>query len=336
MTEPHPGAPALDLSIIICTRNRGSKLQGTLDSLAALRSDHTWEVIVADNASTDDTVQVVTRADRCGGRLRIIRVEQVGLGAARDAAWRQASGRIISFTDDDCYVAPDYVDQVIRVFDTYPDVGCVGGRIMLYDPQDARITIDERTVACVTPANAFVNAGTLHGANLSFPRSALAAIGGLDPYLGAGTPFPCEDIDAVAAVVWSGSPVMFHPGPVVWHHHRRRETDLAGLFAGYDRGRGAYYAKYVLRPDTRLIYARAWWGFALEYKDRNGLVRLTREIRAGLAYLRHMQAYGFLLAAIAIGTFGYAIVLAVVGWRILLRYARAVRPRGSQQRGENG
>ena len=132
------------VSIIICTRNRAKSLGGTIKSLTQIKSGYEWEAILVDNASTDNTTQVFKENWDCGGRFRYLRVDQVGLGAARDAAWRQARGRIISFTDDDCYLAPDYVDRVVEAFTAHPEVGCVGGRILLYDPQDARVTIDER------------------------------------------------------------------------------------------------------------------------------------------------------------------------------------------------
>ena len=312
-------AGMIDLSIVICTRNRAATLQGTLDALARIRSLRCWEAVIADNGSTDDTASVIAQSDQCGGRLRFLRVDRIGLGAGRDAAWRQSRGRIIAFTDDDCYLAPDYVDTLLKVFEDYPSVGCVGGRILLFDSEDARVTIDERTQAVETPPRRFVDAGLLHGANLAFRRSTLETIGGMDPDLGAGTPFPCEDIDGVAATLWSGQSALFHPAPVVWHHHRRRKADVDALHASYDRGRGAYYAKYLLRPDTRSATLRGWWNIARHYNNRKGLVRLAREMRSGAAYLRHKKAFGFVVAAAPIAVVKYGAVFGMVAWRILRR-----------------
>ena len=155
-------------------------------------------------------------------------------------------------------MAEDYVDAVLAAFDGRPDVGVLGGRILLFDPDDARVTIDERDHPAEIAPRSFVEAGAVKGANLSFRREALQAIGGFDPELGAGTPFPCEDIDAVASVLWAGYRGRYDPRPVVLHHHRRREPDVPRLRAGYDRGRGAYYAKFLLRPDCRRAYAAGW------------------------------------------------------------------------------
>lgn len=304
--------PAPTVSIVICTRNRARSLSGTLHSLTKLESNHAWEALVIDNASVDDTRQVIDGADDCDGRLRRLQVDQVGLGAARDAAWRQARGSIVSFTDDDCYLKPDYVDAIIDVFDAHPRVGCVGGRIMLFDPLDAQVTIDERDTPHQIEPFQFINAGEIQGANLSFRRDVLDRIGGFDPRLGAGTRFPCEDIDAVAAAAWAGTLVRFDPGPTVFHHHRRRSRDVEKLRAAYDHGRGAYYAKYILRSDTRRNYVRGWWRLATNECHWSSLIRLSRELTAAAAYLVHRKRYGFLLMAAPVGLSAYCIVGALV------------------------
>jgi GT2 family glycosyltransferase len=274
-----------DLSIVICTRNRAGQLRGTLDSLMAMKTARRWEAILIDNASTDGTADVIRRASELEPRIRYFREERIGLGAARDRGWREARSALISLTDDDCYVAEDYVDAVVTVFESRPDVGVLGGRILLFDPEDARITIDERDYPVELAPQSFVLAGALKGANLSFRREALQEIGGFDPELGAGTQFPCEDIDAVAAVLWAGFQGRYDPRPLVHHHHHRRLPDVPRLRAGYDRGRGAYYAKFLLRPECRRAYAAGWLSEVRKNLNGEGLARLFRELRSAAAYL---------------------------------------------------
>lgn len=297
MTGPDAPAAAPDVSIVICTRNRASTLGGTLRSLRRLRTAHGWEVLIVDSASSDETGRVLAAADDCGGRLSVLRLGTPGLGLARDAGWRAARGHIVAFTDDDCYLEPDYVDALLVVFDEHRDASCIGGRILLHDPADARVTVDERDEPVLHAPFRFANAGIVQGANMAFRRAALERSGGFDHGLGAGTPFPCEDIDAVASVLWDGGAVRFDPRPVVWHHHRRREADLEALWRGYDRGRGAYYAKYLLRPDTRRAYAAGWWHIARRYRHRWQVERLAREIGGAFRYLARRRAVPFLVLA---------------------------------------
>lgn len=313
------------VSIVICTRNRAKTLQATIAALMRIESSHPWEAILVDNASTDGTMQALQAFGNHGGRFRCLRVERIGLGAARDAAWRQARGRIVSFTDDDCYVAPDYVDQIVEVFRRHPEVGCVGGRILLHDPTDAPITIEERDVPRELRPFHFVEAGELHGANLSFRFEALERAGGFDPELGAGTPFPFEDIDVVAATSWAGVPARFDPLPVVSHHHGRKPADTGRIMAGHDRGRGAYYAKYILRKDTRKAYVIGWWRLANAFYYASTLGRLLRECRSAAAYFLHRKRYGFLLVALPVWAAAYAGITVMVGLRFLA--SRLRRPR---------
>lgn len=279
----------MDVSIIICTLNRAASLQGTLDSLAAIRSEREWEVILLDSSS-DNTAEVVKAADDCGGRLRYAYEEPLGLGAARDTAWRLARGRICAFTDDDCYLDPGFVDAVAAAFDDHPDAGCIGGRILLYDPEDAPITIDERTEPRTISARQPVSAGELQGANLSIPRSVLETVGGFDRNMGAGTPFPCEDVDVLAATLWAGYPAYFDPRPVVHHHHGRRGEAAQRVAEVYDRGRGAYYAKFILRRDTRFVYLRNWL-MAGRWNPHLTQASMTREFNTARAYFRHRRAH---------------------------------------------
>ena len=305
------------VSIVICTRNRAKSLGGTINSLRQIKSDYEWEAILVDNASTDSTPQVLKDLGDYGGRFRYLRVDKVGLGAAHDAAWRQARGRIISFTDDDCYLAPDYVNKVVEVFCAHPEIGCVGGRILLYDPQDASYTIDERILPCEIKPFHFVMAGELQGANLSLRFEVLERVGGFDTELGPGTKFNCEDVDIVASTLWAGFAARFEPGPVVFHHHGRKWAEMDKIMASYDRGRGAYYAKYILRCDTRREYIIGWWRLANASYYRSTLRRLFGEFQGAASYLAHRKRYEVLLMALPIWLATYGAISLMVGMRYI-------------------
>jgi len=122
----------------------------------------------------------------------------------------------------------------------------------------------------------------------------------------------------VAATLWAGFAARFDPRPVVSHHHGRRIADVPALEAGYDRGRGAYYAKYLLRPDSRITCLRAWWRQANRGHYRSSLRRLNREILAASRYLLTERHYGFLLIASVPAGAAYLLYAA----RCVLRHVR--------------
>lgn len=270
-------------SLIICTRNRAAKLARCLESLAGLNGVENWELVLIDNGSTDSTASVIDGfAQSYAHRLLRVFEPRPGLGIARNAGVAVASGDILAFTDDDCYPAREFLDELQRVFSDR-SVGYMGGRILLYDQDDAPVSIRVTTEARFVGAHSFVHTGLIQGANMACRRAVIDSVGAFDADFGAGTPFPAEDVEFVArasAAGWCGG---YFPGPVVYHDHGRRgEAVIRRLFEQYDRGRGAYYAKFILRTDTRWTYCRYWyWSVNL----RTGKRRLKNEIVGALHYL---------------------------------------------------
>ena len=120
-------------SVVICTRNRASSLQRTLNSIveaaANVASDDApgWEVLVVDNGSTDDTQETVARFE---DRLPIRSVVQpiAGLSNARNAGIDAAQGRFLLWTVDDVLVDQAWLSSYQRAFLSQPETGIFGGR----------------------------------------------------------------------------------------------------------------------------------------------------------------------------------------------------------------
>jgi glycosyltransferase involved in cell wall biosynthesis len=94
---------APDISIIVCTQNRAAMLRGALASLYDLATDgFTYEIVVIDNGSTDDTQKTIaTAATQSRKALRGIYEPEKGIVPARNRGIREARGRWIAFFDDD-------------------------------------------------------------------------------------------------------------------------------------------------------------------------------------------------------------------------------------------
>src|SRR4051794_39692059 len=94
-----------DISVVVPTRNRAGRLRALLESLAAQPAH---EVIVVDNASSDDTQAVVADAGVRGIRLP----EPMGPAVARNRGWRAARGELVVFTDDDVVAQPGWLNAI--------------------------------------------------------------------------------------------------------------------------------------------------------------------------------------------------------------------------------
>jgi glycosyltransferase involved in cell wall biosynthesis len=117
-------------SAVICTHNRAADLKEALLSLLHQNVKNSYEVIVVDNCSTDQTKQVVQEFQKMVN-IPVIYIfeERLGLSVARNRAIREASGEYVLFLDDDAVASTNWIGGIIALFDLDPRIGCVGGKI---------------------------------------------------------------------------------------------------------------------------------------------------------------------------------------------------------------
>ena len=273
----------MKLSLVICTRNRAAQLSDCLETILHIECEDAWELVIVDNGSTDNTSIIIEQfRDSFSGQLTVEIEALPGLSRARNRGWRSANGDIIAFTDDDCYPDPKFLQTLIECFEEDPNLGFVGGRILLHDPTDYRITFQESEQRQEVLPCSFINAGFIQGSNFAFRKRAIESVNGFDELLGAGTRFASEDVDILARMSAKGWFGCYDPRPLVYHHHRRKtESEAAQLMKQYDRGRGAYYVKCLTNPLLRNVYLKN-----LSWKVRSQNLETTyREFAAAMEYM---------------------------------------------------
>jgi glucosyl-dolichyl phosphate glucuronosyltransferase len=184
-------------SIVIATYNRAADLRETLGSLAGLRPNGPWEVIVVDNNSPDGTRAVVEAAARdFPADLRYLFEPEQGRSPAINAGIRASRGGIIATTDDDVRVPPDWLD---RAADGLGRLRCdfAGGRVLPIWGGPRPAWLPDRggrqwaVIALLDygPEPIEFGARVPLGVNMAFTRRALDRAGLLDPRTGrrAGT-----------------------------------------------------------------------------------------------------------------------------------------------------
>ena len=109
------------ISVVIPTRNGARTLAACLESLRA-SSFPPAEIIVVDDASSDDSGEIARRFD-----CRVVRVdENIGAARAKNRGAREATGDILFFTDDDVIITRDALQHLIENFADARVAGVVG------------------------------------------------------------------------------------------------------------------------------------------------------------------------------------------------------------------
>lgn len=203
MAEARPDAPEIaprrpsgvDATILICTYNRAASLGATLDSIAASsETTFTWDVLVVDNNSTDDTRKVVEgRRSRFPVPLQYLFEGQQGKSNALNTGMRATAARVIVFTDDDVRVPPEWLGAAVRPLLTREDIDYTGGPVRPIWGGPAPRWLDVSGNMGGTIAVKDHGAGefifedeqkTPLGVNMAVRRSLIERIGGFRPDLG--------------------------------------------------------------------------------------------------------------------------------------------------------
>lgn len=276
----------LNVSAIICTRNRAGSLTRALRAMLELDlSDGPFELIIVDNGSSDDTKFVIEEfAGKSNFQIRYVFEPKPGLSYARNCGLRNASGDLILFTDDDCYVEKEWVGVARKLFaDNLEKM--IGGRVEQFNKSHLRLAI-KTAISPEKLDSPNMIYGFLHGANMAFGRCVLARIGYFDVRFGAGTKLrAAEDTDFTYRALIAGIPVTYEPTLVVQHDHGRSgKHEQHKLEYGYTLGIGGMLAKNLLNGRTDLMRP-IYWDVRSHLRGWNDNQVQWRELFSKIAYL---------------------------------------------------
>lgn len=272
------------LSVAVCSYNRSHSLARTLDSLVLMHTSGgvTWELIVVDNNSTDDTRATVERyADSLP--IRYVFEAHQGLSMARNRAIREFRGDVLIFTDDDVVVEPNWLANYHSAVCQHPSAAYFGGKVLPFYPagRPEWLTDDGERLALIDGLLVRFHLGdTVHpfepgeptpfGASFALRRSLIAQVGEFRRDLGVtgSVPGRGEEAEYLARAIAVGATGVYVGTAVVNHATDPRRLTLSYLYKyGQQKGIAARRTgnKEVGTP------ARALWF----------LVRGMRQLLAG-------------------------------------------------------
>jgi GT2 family glycosyltransferase len=257
-----PVAHAMSIAAIVCTRNRGARFVGAVESILSGTLRPT-ELIVVDQSTDNRAREAGSRFDAVAG-FRYCRVGTVGLSRARNTGIDLTRADIVAFIDDDCEASRDWLAGIVGGFERDARIGVVHGNVLAgpHDPRLGFIPSYLRVAPMLATSMREKHLAEGMGASMAVQRSTWTAVGGFDEQLGAGGRFrSAEDIDFTMRALENGFAVYETSQGHVVHSGFRSWQDGEWLIYDYLYGIGATYAKHLkcgqasaLRPMARLAW----------------------------------------------------------------------------------
>ena len=243
MKNPHPL-----ISIIIPAYNCEETIVRCVDSILRL----TWgnkEIIIIDDGSTDATPDILKGY---GGDIRIIKTPNAGPSRARNIGVREATGEFIAFTDSDCIVAENWLDELFKGFVSEKTAGVGGDQQSPADDTLFGINIHTfmKSVGFVADylkiQDRLIRTRHNPTCNVMYRRDVLLEAGLFDEAL-----WPGEDVDIDLKISRLGYELYYNPGAVVWHYRPKDAGAFSRMMRRYGWAQAYLVRKYGL---FRLIH----------------------------------------------------------------------------------
>jgi glycosyltransferase involved in cell wall biosynthesis len=265
------------VTIAVCSRDRTDDLRRCLDSLRRLDYPEI-QLLVVDNSPTDDSTCNMVRAEY--PEAHYVCEQRPGLNWARNRAIEEARGEIIAYIDDDAVADTRWVSALARIFVEDPSVMAVTGLVVPYELETEAQSLFERyggfgrgfhrrwyrvdVKRGELAATRYAGAGMFGtGTNMAYRLSVFDLLGRFDPALDVGTPTNGGgDLDMFFRVLKEGHMLVYEPGAVVCHRHRREYSQLRTQLTNNGIGLYSYLTRSAIEyKDERAAFIKMgiWW-----------------------------------------------------------------------------
>src|SRR5262245_6549575 len=241
------------VSVVICTKNRAKYLSVCLEEVIKQASEFSdVEIVVIDNASTDDTKAVVDKLfTNATPSCRYVYEGRAGISNTRNSGRAAARGGIIAYTDDDAIPRPGWMDKVRGHFlDSGSDYLAGKVELKLDAPLPGWFSEGLLWVIGKSPFGDKVKvleSESPISANCAIRAAVFDAVGGYDPRIS----YYGEEVNFFYRIKEKGFITLFRTDIVVDHHvPPERLTKAALRGKAYLMGRGA--AQVAVLPSVSL------------------------------------------------------------------------------------
>ena len=289
------------VSVIVPTYNRDQLLPITLDSL--LEQDYPrdrYEIIVANNASTDGTERLLQEYSVRDSRVRFFTEKRQGVHYARNSAAIIARGEILYFTDDDMRADKNLLKELVKVFELDPRIGSATGKIIgEFDappPEWVKRHLINFLLSLTEPSMPdeviVSNDDLVFSCHEAITRKALFECGGFNPENTAGVWIGDGETGLGIKLKQAGYKFAYTPASITHHLIPESRTTLSYLVRRI--GNQAYCDSYT---DYRRHRTRKRLVRQLLSRNSLGVLRVMKETISNILHGR--ESWHFLPARIA-------------------------------------
>lgn len=229
------------VTVVIPTYNSASKLQRLLNSIEKLKGLLPYEVIVVDDASSDNTKKVIKKWGNKTKSFRVIYFSSDannGPGKARNIGLKLAKGNIVTFTDSDCVVNKRWLYNLTRKLNFAKGVVGVGGKVLPINP-NGLISKYNTFHRVLEPPESLLYLVT---ANCCYYRSVVLNVGGFDEEIKK----PGGEDITLSIKLWNkGYRFAYEPKAIVYHDYKETIKDFFQTFRNYGFGCSYATVKYM-------------------------------------------------------------------------------------------
>jgi glycosyltransferase involved in cell wall biosynthesis len=251
------------ISVIISTRNRPSHIQTCLKSILN-NTFQKFEILLVDQSNDNQTKLIVKQLR--SNKIRFFKSNRKGKTVDLNSMIRVAKYNILSFTDDDCIVDKNWLQEIYDSYIKYPNTAGVFGNTYPYKPQNhpnemcPAIFIAKKTKSYQNHAllnHLFLGPGN----NMSLQKSAIIKAKYFKEWLGTGSiAWAGEETDLIFRILIRKYILMTNPKMVVYHNRWLTKFQLMILSGAYSCGMIAFYSYYLFNANnikvTKLIKKR--------------------------------------------------------------------------------
>lgn len=248
----------MKISVIVTNWNGLSLLKKNLENII-INSPEAHEIIFADDASSDSSIEFVKKLQNKYSKLKIIEhKENLGFGENSNNAVKSATGDLVVLLNNDIYPHQDYIKNTLKHF-TDPNVFGVGFAELGHENW-ARIYWGQGYLQhepgldiSKTHISAWVSGGS------SIIRKDLfLKLGGFDPIY---APFYSEDLDLGLRAWKSGYTLLWEPSAIVEHKHESTMSKFPKHSLDYVKERNRLLTVLRNFTDQKLLKSNKWGQF---------------------------------------------------------------------------